>query len=335
MYSIITRRDLLKGIAGMAATPPLIKAAEEFKPPAGKMPTRVLGKTGVAVSVLALGGVGGVTDLPSDEIAVKFIQDCIAAGINYLDTAASYGHDNDPRNSERRYGKALGKHRKKIYLNTKTVKRKADDAMRDIEASLRLLQTDYLDAVQIHSVKPDEDLAIWGKPDGVYTLLRKLKDQKTIRFIGLTGHSGASCLKQAVDLYDFDTILTTFNPTRDRRPYEEELLPRLQEKNLGIVAMKIMGGAREYNRVTADSLPGILVGEGKGLTSHATLLRYALSLPVHTATNGIGDYRQLNANLSVCYNFQPLTLQERKEVLMAMNDSHKFLAYNKPGYTRC
>ena len=332
MDTKVTRRGLLKGIVGVAATPHLIKAAEEFKPPAGKMPTRVLGKTGIAVSLLALGGVGAVSDFPSDELAAKFIQDCIAAGINYLDTAAAYGHDNDPRNSERRYGKALGKLRKRIYLNTKTAKRKADEAMRDIEASLKLLQTHYLDAVQIHSAMPNEDLASWGKPDGVYTLLRKLKDQKTIRFIGVTGHSGASCLKQAVDLYDFDTILTTFNPTRDRRPYEEELLPRLQEKNLGIVAMKIMGGGREYNRVTTDSLPGILVGEGKGLTSPATLLRYALSLPVHTATNGIGDYRQLSANLAVCYNFQPLTRQEREEILMAMNDSDRLLAYNKPGY---
>jgi hypothetical protein len=334
MDTRVTRRGLLKGIAGLAAIAPLVKAAEEFKPPEGKMPTRVLGKTGVTVSLLALGGVGAVTDFPSDELAAKFIQDCIAAGVSYLDTAASYGHDNDPRNSERRYGKALGTLRKRIYLNTKTAKRKADEAIRDIETSLRLLQTDYLNAVQIHGVTPNDDIASWGKPDGVYTLLRKLKDQKTIRFIGLTGHADANCLKQAVDTYDFDTILTTFNPTRERRPYEEVLLPKLQEKNLGIVAMKIMGGGRVFNRVTTESLPGILVGEGKGLTSPATLLRYALSLPIHTATNGVGDYRQLGTNLALCYNFKPLTRQEREEVLMAMNDSDKFLAYNKPGYTR-
>ena len=334
MDSRVTRRGLLKGFAGMAAIPQLIKAAEEFKPPAGRMPTRVLGKTGATVSILALGGVGAVTDFPTDELAAKFIQDCIAAGISYCDTAALYGHDNDPRNSERRYGKALGKLRKKIYLNTKTMKRKSDDAVRDIETSLKLLQTDYLDSVQIHCVMPKEDIAIWGKPDGVYTLLRKLKDQKTIRFIGLTGHADANCLKNAVDTYDFDTILTTFSPTQERRPYEDLLLPRLKEKKLGIVAMKIMGGMREYNRVTLDSLPGTLVGEGKGLTSPATLIRYALSLPIHTATNGIGDYKQLSANLAVCHKFKPMSPEERKEVLLAMNDSDKFLAFNKPGYAR-
>jgi aryl-alcohol dehydrogenase-like predicted oxidoreductase len=317
----------------MAAIPHLIRAAEDFKPPAGKMPTRVLGETGVAVSILALGGVGAVTDFPSDDLAAKFIQDCIAGGITYLDTAASYGHDNDPRNSERRYGKALGARRKRIYLATKTGKRKADDAMRDIETSLKLLQTDHLDAVQIHGVAPDDDIASWGKPDGVYTLLRKLKNQKMIRFIGVTGHANAECLKQAVDTYDFDTVLTTFSPTQERRPFKEVLLPRMQEKHLGIAAMKIMGGARQYNRVTMDGLPGKLVGEGKGLSSPGTLIRYALSLPIHTATNGIGDYQQLSANLSACYHFKPMTGQEQEAVLTAMKDSDEFLTFNKPGYT--
>jgi aryl-alcohol dehydrogenase-like predicted oxidoreductase len=334
MDAKVTRRNLLRSFAGMAAIPHLIKAAEEFTPPAGKMPTRVLGKTGVKVSILALGGVGAVTDFPSDELAAKFIQDCIASGISYLDTAAAYGHDNDARSSERRYGKALGNRRQKIYLNTKTAKRQADDAMRDIETSLKLLQTDYLDAVQIHCAMPNEDLAAWGKPDGVYTLLRKLKDQKTIRFIGVTSHVDANCLKQAVDMYEFDTILTTFSPTQERRPFEEVLLPRLQEKKMGIAAMKIMGGSREYNRVTTESLPAKLVGEGKGLTSPATLIRYALSLPIHTASNAIGDYNQLRTNLDICYKFKPMSEQERKDVFIAMKDSDRFLAYNKPGYTR-
>jgi aryl-alcohol dehydrogenase-like predicted oxidoreductase len=298
------------------------------------MPTRVLGKTGVNVSLLALGGVGAVTDFPTDELAARFIQDCIAAGISYLDTAAAYGHDNDPRSSERRYGKALGPRRKGVYLATKTAKRKSDEAMRDIETSLKLLQTDYLDAVQIHCVLTTDDIAAWGKPDGVYTLLRKLKDQKVIRFVGVTSHIEVPCLKHAVEAYDFDTILTTFGPTLDRRPFEETLLPRLEEKKMGIAAMKVMGGMREYNRVATDSSAGKLVGEGKGLTSADKLLRYALSLPIHTATNGIGDYKQLSANLAVCYQFKPMTPHERTDLQLAMKDSGNFLAFNQPGYTR-
>jgi len=95
-----------------------------------------------------------------------------------------------------------------------------------------------------------------------------------------------------------------------------------------------MGGMREYNRVATDSSAGKLVGEGKGLTSADKLLRYALSLPIHTATNGIGDYKQLSANLAVCYQFKPMTPHERTDLQLAMKDSGNFLAFNQPGYTR-
>ncbi|MFA7005828.1 MAG: hypothetical protein WC429_17420, partial [Verrucomicrobiia bacterium] len=104
MSTSISRRGFFKlsaaGVAG--ATLARLKAeAAEFKPPAGKMPTRVLGKTGVAVGILAAGGYSSITDFPSDELAVKFIQDCMDAGINYLDAAPLYGHKDDPRNGER------------------------------------------------------------------------------------------------------------------------------------------------------------------------------------------------------------------------------------------
>ena len=84
-----------------------------------------------------------------------------------------------------------------MFLNTKIEAREAEAAMRQIEDSLKLLQTDYLDAVQIHCVQTREKFANWGKPDGIYTLLAKLKQQKVIRFIGVTGHV-AGCLKEAV-----------------------------------------------------------------------------------------------------------------------------------------
>ena len=111
-------------------------------------------------------------------------------------------------------------------------------------------------------------------------------------------------------------------------------MPSLQEKKLGIAAMKVMGGMREYNRVNMDALPANLVGEGKGLTSAENLIRYTLSLPIHTATNGIGDYQQLSANLAVCHQFQPMTREERTDLQHAMKDSGNFLAFNQPGYTR-
>jgi len=337
MSTSISRRGFFKlsaaGVAG-ATLARLEAEAAEFKPPAGKMPTRVLGKTGVAVGILAAGGYSSITDFPSDELAVKFIQDCMDAGINYLDAAPLYGHKDDPRNGERRYGKAIGKRRKQVYLNTKTMERDADKAMRDIETSLKLLQTDYLDCLQIHRIDPKEDLARLGKPDGVYTLLRKLRDQKVIRFIGVTTHMGAACLKKAIETYEFDTVLTTFNPTKERREYEELVLPICRQQNLGLIAMKIMGGTTQYNNKSMTGTLGKLVGEDKGKASPEKLLRYALSLPIHSASSGMSSYAHLRQNLEVCYHFKPMKDQERSSLQLALNDSDVLLAYNKPDYAR-
>lgn len=337
MNTSISRRGFLKlSTAGASAAAMAQWAAEAaaFKPPAGKMPMRVLGKTGVSVSMLALGGQSALTDFPDDEMAAKFVNDCIDCGITYLDAAPMYGRKDDPRNSERRFGKVIAKRRKEIYLTTKTLERDADKAMRDIETSLKLLQTDHLECLQIHKITPEEDLARIGKPDGVHTLLQKLRDQKVIRFIGVTGHLGAACLKKAIEMYEFDTLLTTFNPTKQRQEYEELLLPEARKQNLGIIAMKIMGGTPQYNRKGTEGLPGVLVGDGPGKASAAKLLRYALSLPVHVAVNGIYDHKQLKHNLEVCFNFKPMPDTERRALQVALHHSDILLAYNKPDFTR-
>ena len=338
MTDSLTRRGFLAGsaagVAG-AALASLEAQAADFQPPAGKMPTRVLGKTGVPVGILALGGYSAVVDFPSDDLAVKFVHDCIDSGMNYLDTAPIYEHTDNPRSSERRFGKALVGRRKDVFLNTKSMKRNPDEAMRDIETSLKLLQTDYLDSFQIHCVDPDkDDIRSWGKPDGIYTLVRKLKDQKVFRFIGVTTHVSAAALKETLELYEFDTVLTTFNPTKERRDYESLVLPVVQRQNLGLIAMKIMGGATRYNVVSLDGVPAKLVGSEEGKAPADQLLRYVLSLPIHTATTGVSDYVQLRQNLEVCYNFQPLDDQQRQAMQFALHHSDRFLAYNKPGYTR-
>ena len=112
MNTDMSRRGFLKfaaaGAAG-AAMAGLGSSAAAFNPPAGKMPTRLLGKTGATVSILALGGQSAMTDFPDDDMAAKFVNDCIDSGITYLDTAPMYGRKDDLRNSERRYGKAIGK----------------------------------------------------------------------------------------------------------------------------------------------------------------------------------------------------------------------------------
>ncbi|MBW3622492.1 MAG: aldo/keto reductase, partial [Armatimonadetes bacterium] len=183
----ITRREFLKraaaapatlGIASLAASD--AEAAEQRR----EMPMRNLGKTGVKVSALGFGG-GSIFLQASEEQAAAMLEQAFAAGITYFDTAADYGSD---RQSEKRYGKVLPRFRKQIFLATKTANRTYDGAMRSVEESLKALNTDRLDLIQMHDVGPSDDPTKWERPDGALTALRKLQEQKVVRFVGFTGH---------------------------------------------------------------------------------------------------------------------------------------------------
>lgn len=331
-----TRRGLLRTSLGATLLSQIEAEEQSYRRPTGTMPTRMLGQTGVRVSALSLGcGAGAVTDFPTDEMTARFVHHCIDAGINYIDTAPVYGRKDDDRNSERRLGKALVGRRPQIFLNTKTMLRKSDDAMRDIETSLKLLQTDRIDSIQIHWIQKDkDDLRAFGAPDGIYTLLRKLRDQKVIRFIGVSTHSWTEGLSQIVDMYEFDTVLMPLNAVRSRGDYEGEVLPKLYRKKIGVIAMKVLGGMAVTNHITTQAVPAKLVGTDQGKAPAERLLRYAMSLPIATAEVGIGDYRQLTENLNVAYNFKPLTPAERADLQHSLSGSGALLAYNKAGYQR-
>ena len=204
-----------------------------------KLPRRTLGKTGVEVSTLALGGVIGM-QLPAsdDHDPVVLAETVLDLGITYFDTAPAYNNGQ----SETNYGQVLARRRSEVFLATKTGDRTHDGTLRSIEQSLQRLRTDHVDLIQIHGVSANEDLDAWEKPDGVLTALRRLRDQKVTRFIGLTGHDSASKLRQAIERYEFDTILTTLNPVSRRQPFREELLPLANAKRMGVIAMKVMGG---------------------------------------------------------------------------------------------
>ena len=113
--------------------------------------------------------------------------------------------------------------------------------------------------------------------------MRKLKDQKVFRFIGVTTHLGAAALKDALEAYEFDTVLTTFNPTKERLEYEELVLPVARKQNLGTIAMKIMGGATKYNLTTLDGLPAAFMRVTAGTSDtleHCDYAVFVLKKPV-------------------------------------------------------
>src|SRR5688500_10790403 len=144
-----TRRSFLGATAGLAALPVANAAAAE-----PKILRRPLGKTGMQVSILGLGGGSQfLSACKTDEEAAALVNMAIDEGINYLDSAWSYGNGESPR----RYGLVVPKRRAEVYVTSKTLKRDRDAGLREFESSLKNLKTDYLDLMQIHLIQPDED----------------------------------------------------------------------------------------------------------------------------------------------------------------------------------
>ena len=312
------RREFLGTMAAVVAggatcTRPTLETEsrkhEKSKKPV--IPGRVLGKTGVKVSALILGGVVAMKEAPTARFhPAELANAALDAGINYFDTAPSYGNGQ----SERNYGEVLETRRNEVFLATKTGSRSYDGAMREVEASLKRLRTDRLDLLQIHGVKAKEDFTKWEKSDGVLKALCKLRDEKVTRFIGVTGHESAESMRRAIELFDFDTVLTTFNPTTRRLPYQRLVLPLARKKKMGILAMKVMGGGLGSlaigNPIKNDDV--WYHDAAPRQAEAAMLIRYALGLPISAAVVGMGSLEHLRNNVSAVRDAQPLNKKERK-----------------------
>jgi aryl-alcohol dehydrogenase-like predicted oxidoreductase len=321
------RRDFIKSVvaAGIAAqltpaiaqrtptTPPTAAPAASTPITAEGMPRRKLGKTGVEVSAMVLGGAIGMWLAPSathDPTGIAEL--ALNLGITYFDTAPSYRDGQ----SEKNFGPVVGKRRKEIFLASKAETRGYDRTMKDAEESLKRLQTDHLDLLQVHSIQPKEEPEKWDKPDGVITALRKLRDQKMIRFIGITGHMDAGMLQKCIDMYEFDTLLTTLNATPRRKPFREELLPHALQKNMGVIAMKVMGGG--YGALVTGNPLKKVIQPYQDMTDNQVefhkLIRYTMSLPCTCAVMGVANPEQLKANVAIVKAQNYMTAAERAEL---------------------
>ncbi len=311
-----TRRGFLKTAstvaAGMLATgcEGRSLSAGKSKPAPGKLPQRSLGKTGVKVSILGAGGDGILSDSTDKDAVLRFLTHAVDGGINYFDTAYVYGENGL---CEKNLGLLMGTPRRKgLFLATKTGGRMYDTAMRQVEISLRRLRVNQLDLIQVHNVSAKDDVRRFGRKTGVLAALRKLRDQKVVRFIGVTGHPNSPQVKQALEMYEWDTFMCYVNPARFTQPALKDQMPAARKKKCGIIAMKTFGGR-----------PGLLVGSRKGKAGAALLLRFALSQPVAVALAGMASQRQLTENLQIARNFKPLSKQEFRDLYRQINSGAK------------
>ena len=303
------RRDFIRTMAALSAVE---LEGGAFAEERQTIRRRRLGKTGVEVTELALGGVIGMQLPPSnDHDPVAIAETALDLGIAYFDTAPSYNSGQ----SESNFGQVLARRRKEVFQTCKCGDRTCDGTMRSVEQSLKRLRTDHLDLLQIHGVSAKEDLEAWGRPDGVYTALLKLRDQKVTRFIGVTGHDSAEMLLRAIEMYEFDTLLTTLNPVSRRRPFREDLLSVARQKKMGVLAMKVMGGGNGC-LVAGSPFQRVLLPY-HDQTAHQvesqSLIRYTLGLPISAAVIGVASVEQLKANIRVVKEAKPMgTAQQRQ-----------------------
>jgi aryl-alcohol dehydrogenase-like predicted oxidoreductase len=155
------------------------------------IPKRSLGKTGVEVSCVGLGGEGVLRTFGQQTKAQAVIERALELGINYFESARAYS------GSESYYGMSLGGRRKDIFLASKSHERSATGAKRHLETSLTNLKTDWLDLWQVHDVRSSSDLKQIFAPGGAIETFDWAKRTGLVRFVGITGtsESGELCLR--------------------------------------------------------------------------------------------------------------------------------------------
>jgi aryl-alcohol dehydrogenase-like predicted oxidoreductase len=307
-----SRRDLIRrALFGGAAEGVFSRAVARSTEPVNR---RKLGRVGVDVSILGLGLGSAFMDAFSHRLDAghAILELALTKGINYWDTARSYGP------SESMVAPVLERNRSRVFLASKSDARDYDGFKRDLETSLQVLRTNYIDLYQLHDLGRAELANLGSMESGAVRAAREAKDQKVIRAFGITGHSDRGVLMECIKRFDPDTVLTTFLASEAGKGTYNELLNLARSWQMGVIAMKTIRYAR------AAKLPP------------SELLRYALSLNgVDTAIVGLDSIDHLNANALVATEFKAMNTVNRLEF---DQNAKQALAgveapWDQPGYT--
>jgi len=253
------------------------------------MPERPFGKTGHNVRLFSLGGQATIERPDTDAESEAIINRAIDLGVNYIDTAASYGRGI----SQKYIGGVMATRRDEVFLATKTHNRTRDGSLQLLEQSLESLQTDHLDLWQLHNITREEQLDQIFADDGAIHALLQAREQGIVKNLGITGHANPDVLMEGLRRFDFDTILLALNPAdKYHRPFLDELLPEANRRQLGVIAMKIPARGRIF--------------KDGGLTSMKEALTWTMSQPISTVIVGCDTVAQLEENIQTAKDFQPL-----------------------------
>lgn len=310
-----TRRNFLKTTLAVPLAAGWVRGGDDppaREPAPGPIDRRPLGRIRTPVSILGLGLGSSFTRLYENkaEEGQALLEKALEFGATTWDTARGYGP------SERLIGPVVEKHRDRIFLITKSGNRSHDGFLRDVETSLQNLRTDRLDLLHLWNLPRNANLD--EIENGALKAVRRLKEEKVIGHFGISGHSGAAILAEAIRRFDPDAMLTVYPCTRpDQGRYEDVLLPLARERNMGVFAMKMVRQARNADLQGTD------------------LLRYPLSIDgIHSAVVGVDTEAHLIENARMATGFRPLQPEERARLTEQANRllAGEIPPWERPGY---
>lgn len=267
------------------------------------MPYRVLGRTGERVSAIGLGGWHLGLKHVEEPLSIQIIRTAIDHGITFLDNSWDYNEGK----SELRMGKALkGSYREKVFLMTKIDGRSKKEAVRQLDESLRRLQTDRIDLVQHHEILRYEDPHRIFDEDGANAALVEAREAGKLRYIGFTGHKDPHIHLHMLEVaretgFTFDAAQMPLNVMDAHyRSFAKLVLPELVKQEIGVLGMKPMAN-------------GIIL---KSKTVTATeCLHYALNLPTSVVITGCDSMKILEQALEAARTFRPMGKAEVQALL--------------------
>src|ERR1043165_309271 len=268
-----------------------------------EMPMRTLGRTGVKVSLIGLGGWHLGFEYIDEELSIRMIRHAIDNGINFMDNCWDY---NDGA-SEKRMGKALKDgYRERVFLMTKIDGRTKQEAGKQLDESLERMQTDHIDLVQHHEILRFEDPHRIFDDHGANAALIEARDAGKIRFIGFTGHKDPHIHLHMLEVakengFEFDTVQMPLNVMDAHyRSFEKMVLPELVRQNIGVLGMKALANG--------------MILESKTVTA-IECLQYAMNLPTSVVITGCESLEDLEQALTAARTFKPMSGEQVKSIL--------------------
>src|ERR1051326_4399538 len=261
------------------------------------IPYRRLGRTGEMVSLIGVGGyhLGRQAD---EQETIRIVRTALDNGVNFLDNCWDYNGGA----SELRKGKALRDgYRDKVFLMTKIDGRTKDSAARQIDESLRRLQTDHVDLMQFHEIIRMEDPdRIFGSGGAMEAMLEAKKAGK-VRYIGFTGHKDPLIHLRMLEIagehkFHFDAVQMPLNVMDAHfRSFQKQVLPVLVKEEIGVLGMKPLASGLILKSKTAKPIE---------------CLHYAMKIPTSTVITGMNKMEILNQALEAARTFKPMNEQE-------------------------